>query len=166
MPRPLVVFARREPSKVAKESRDEVRRAGQDQGDGLVEAQGADDGGEEVVEAACREVHVLDEAEEPEARVPYGLLEARAGALALREADRVLDHAVVGELALLGLQPARRQRVVGQREYADDGDAEREAALDDEEPLPALHAVVAVDCVEDGGRDEAREGRGEDVARV
>lgn len=131
MPCPLVVLSRRESSEISKESRDKVRRAGEDQGDSLIETQRADNRGEEVVEAASREVHVLDEAEEPQARVADGLLEAGSGALALREPDGILDHAVVSELPLLWLQPSSRQRVVGQREYADDCHSECKTSLDD-----------------------------------
>lgn len=111
-------------------------------------------------------MHVLDEAKKPEAWVADGLLEAGSGALALRQADSVPDHAIVGELALLGFQPPGSQWAVCQSEYSDDSDAEGEAALDDEEPLPSFQTMVAVDRVEDRSRDEARERGGEDVARV
>lgn len=35
---------------------EEVRRAGEDKGDLLVEVEGADDGGEEVLEASCADM--------------------------------------------------------------------------------------------------------------
>lgn len=54
MPGSLVVFTRGDADEVAKDAGDEVRRAGEDESDGVVEAEGADDGWEEVVEAACR----------------------------------------------------------------------------------------------------------------
>lgn len=154
MPCPFVVFARRKSSEISKESGDKVRRAGEDQSDSIVEPQGADNSGEEIVERTSRKMHVLDKTEEPEARVANRLLEAGPSTLALREADSIPHHAIVSKLSFLGLQPAGSEWVVGKCKHADDSDAEGQAALDDEKPLPPFQTLVAINSVEDSSRDE------------
>jgi hypothetical protein len=44
------------------------------------------------------------------------------------------SDAIVGKLSLLLAKPAGLERVVGEQEEGEEGDADREGALDDEEP--------------------------------
>lgn len=78
--------------------------------------------GEEVLEAVGTEVHVVHESEEPDAGVNEGLLEALPRAASLDAVDVVALQAVVGELALLGREPAGCQRRVGEEGVRADGD--------------------------------------------
>lgn len=83
---------------------------------------------------------MLEDDEEPDLGVLGGLDDALpAGGLA-RVADGVAHRALVGEGALLGREPARRQGLVGQDEEGQERDDEGDGALEDEEPAPARDA--------------------------
>ena len=144
----------------------EVRGAGQHEGDGLVEAEGLDGGGEEVLEAVRGEVHVLHEGEEPQFRVLGCLFETgewRRGCLAT---DGIALDAVVGELPFFFAEPAGVKWGVGERESSANGDEEGCNSLDDEEPAPACEAGGTIKTGEDAKGDEASEGGREDVPGI
>lgn len=111
-------------------------------------------------------MHVLHHAQQIQSRVADCLGHARAHPLAGFHAYGVALDAVVRQLPLLGREPPRRQREIGQQEGHDDRDAEGDGAFDDEQPPPALEAVCAVKSGKCRRGDQAREGDGEDVARV
>lgn len=124
VPCAVVVLPRRNTNQNADCAGDEGRGRSQHEGNGRVEAEGFDDRGEELVERCGAQVHVLHEYKQVEARVAQRLHEAGLCALALGEADGVALDAVVGELALLGGEPAGGEGRVGEDEDADDCDAD------------------------------------------
>lgn len=147
------------------EAGNEVRWAGEDEGDGAVEAEGLDGGGEEVLESVGGQVHVLHECEKPEFGVAGGLqeaLDARGRGLV---AHGVALDAVVCELALFRSEPFGVEGVVGEGENSAKGDDEGRNTLDDEEPAPAGETGHAVH-LEDAESNQAGECSGEDVAGV
>lgn len=164
MPSSLVESTRRPSGEVSKETRNEVRRASQNQSDGAVKAEGADNSGEEVVERTSRKMHVLDKAEEPQARVADSLEESSSGSLTLLQANSIAQHSIVCKLSFFFGQPSSRQGTVSQGEDSDDADYKGQDTFNDEEPLPALKSVVSIDGAESGCRNQAGEGRRKDVA--
>lgn len=120
----------------------------------------------EVLEAVGPEMDVLHENKDPNFGVGDGLLQSRPDGSISLHADRVAEHAVVSKLPLLRGQPPRLQRRIGQREASSNGKHQCDGTLDDEEPAPALETHSPIETAEDARGDQAREGRGEDVARV
>ena len=118
----------------------------------------------EVLEAVGPEMDVLHEDEDPDLGVGDGLLQSGPDGSIGLHADRVAEHAVVRELPLLRSQPPRLQRRIGQREASPNGKHQGDGTLDDEEPAPALEAHSPIETAEDARGNQAREGRGEDVA--
>lgn len=70
------------------------------------------------------------------------------------------------ELALERGQPGGGGGEVWQDEEGEEGDEDCDCALDDEEPAPGRDAEVVVEVAGYAGRDEAREGAGEEGAGV
>ena len=116
---------------------DEVGRAGEHEGDGLAEAEGLDNSGEEVLEAVGCQVHVSHEGEDPDHGVLGGLAETSPDRGVLALSYGIDGHAGYGEVALLLGEPPGVVREVGEEEEAEDGDDEGDDTLEDEEPLPS-----------------------------
>lgn len=153
MPGALVEFPRAVGPGNGDDAGDQIRWAGEHEGDGLRESEGLDSRREEVLEAVGGEMHVLHEGElqsqsvsdgerrtrkqtyEPQLRILCGFLEAVHGAGLGFGADCIGDDASVGELALFGVQPAGLEGVVGQDEDGGDRDDEGDSTLNDEEPV-------------------------------
>lgn len=66
MPGPLVLLTGVSRPEHRDDAGNKIRRAGQNERDGPVEAERANGGGEEVLESVGRDVHVLHEHEHPE----------------------------------------------------------------------------------------------------
>jgi hypothetical protein len=107
----------------------------------------------------------LHERKEPKLWVFRSLLEPIPGAGLELVANSIAFNTLVGELALLGCQPAGSQRVVRQCESRADGDQECDCALDDEQPSPTGQAGLVVELI-NTDCDNACEGGCEDVACV
>lgn len=119
-----------------------------------------------VLEAVGREVHMRHKRKYPHHRILNRLLQPLDRPRLALIPRRVELHATVRQVALLLRQPPRRAREIRQQEKPHDGDDKRHGALEDEEPAPARDAGDVVEPVVDARGDEARERRGEDVARV
>lgn len=177
MPSLFVLPARRPGEQDTKDARSDVRRASKDETDRVAVPERASDGGEERVEAACAQVQELQQREHPEFRVARGLLETPDGAAGLFAADRVFLHARVGEFTFVLGEPSGRERVVGEDEKGDNGDANGYRAEDDEQPSlivsycrcsdgrthPAGDTVATTKSGERGGRNKTRYSGGNDI---
>ena len=97
--------------------------------------------GEEVIEGASTEMHVLHEGQKIESRITNGLHEPSFRALALLGSNSIALNAVVCHLPLLWLEPTSGEWEVWQEEYGYDGDSERYSPFNDEEPV--LHEHVS-----------------------
>lgn len=136
-----------------------------------------DHSGEEVLEADGGQMGVVHEAEGPSAPVGEGLAETDPDAGALLALGGVGGDAVVGELSLLGSEPAGLQGVVGEEEKGEYRDQDRKGALDDEEPVnvllvrflvnsahgmnvpsPTGQTADTIETSKDAGGNQAREG--------
>ncbi len=112
MPGSLVEFAGARGPCDRDDTSDKVGRASENKRDGLIEAQCLDGGGEEILEAIGRQVHMLHECEEPEFGIASGVFEACKGGCAGFAADGVALDAVMGELALFWGEPLGGEGVV------------------------------------------------------
>lgn len=79
-------------------------------------------------------MHVLHQTKQVKTRITDCLRKASAGALRLLQTYSVTNNTVVRELALFWSKPACGERVVGEQEEADDGNAEGHCTFDDKEP--------------------------------
>lgn len=145
---------------------DEVRRARQNKRHRLVEAEGFDDGREEVLEAVCGQMHVCHGRKEPDHGVFDGLFQALGGGGLALVLDNVELHAADGEITLLLCEPLGVVGEIGQEEEANDGDDESDGTLEDEEPAPACNSADIVESMVDSCGDESCEGGCEDVASI
>lgn len=165
MPGSFVVFTGRSTPEDGDETGNEVGWAGEDEGDGAVEAEGFDGGGEEVLEAIGSQVHVLHKGKEPELGVASGILETGKSAGAGFATDGVTLDAIMGQLAFFGGEPAGGERVVRKGKDSTDGNDEGGNTLDDKEPAPAGKTSDAIH-LEDSESNKSSESSCKDVASI
>lgn len=111
-------------------------------------------------------MHVLHENKQIETRVPKSLRKTGPHSLAGLQANSVPLDTVMRQLTLLGRQPLCRQRLVGQQEDANSRYANGNDSLDDEQPLPAMHAMFIIQRGKCRRSNQARKRDRENVTSV
>lgn len=82
-----------------------------------------------------RKMEVVHQAEDPSAPVRSSLAETSPNRGTLATAGSIAADTVMSQLAFLGGKPSRLEGAVGEGEETEDGDADGNGTLDDEEPV-------------------------------
>lgn len=119
-----------------------------------------------ILKAIGSKMHVCHGAKDPHHRIFSGLFEAVPGACLALVGDSIKFHAVVCQIPLFLSQPPRCKWEIWEQEKPNDGNDERDSALQDKEPLPASETAGTVHAVKDARRDKPRKGSSQDITRV
>lgn len=79
-------------------------------------------------------MEVVHQAEDPSAPVGSSLAETSPNRGTLTATGGIAADTIMSQLAFLGSKPSRLERAVGEGEETEDGDADGDGTLDDEEP--------------------------------
>lgn len=151
---------------------EDVRRRCQEERHCIAISEAAYDGWEEVGEAVCRRDTNVHADEEPHLVVKDTHLETLPNAgLSLRGGHSISKDAGGGDAAhILRHGPAGtsrgRVRVIREEEKGDEGEAGTCGCEDDEEPLPACEAALALESCVNGGSDKSSDAKRKGLAGI
>lgn len=139
---------------------EDVGRCSEEQRRHLGHAECRHDRGDELRDSCCSRLADHSEAEQVQIRILEGQdkVSHQAAVGCVVAHARIGLEAVQGDCSLSRRKPPCRGRVVGQDEDGDEGDADSDATLDDEQPPPAWQTMGSVEPRLNAGSNETRKG--------